>query len=106
MPIDNSIQNRTFEDLFQGNIRYEVPFFQRAYSWERIQWKQLFDDIWEQIIIDVIDRIKEVNGDQNNNKGFRRTLLEHEHYLVLLLLEKEHQNHLSNVSLSLTDNKE
>jgi uncharacterized protein with ParB-like and HNH nuclease domain len=90
MPIDNSIQNRTFEDLFQGNIRYEVPFFQRAYSWERIQWKQLFDDIWEQIIIDVIDRIKEVNGDQKiTTKVLGEHLLEHEHYFgAIVVLEK------------------
>lgn len=90
MPIDDRIQNRTFEDLFISNIRYEVPFFQRAYSWERTQWKQLFDDIWEQIIVDVIERIKEVNGDQKiTTKVLEEHLLEHEHYFgAIVVLEK------------------
>ncbi|MBI4685405.1 MAG: DUF262 domain-containing protein [Nitrospirae bacterium] len=56
MPIDNSINNRTFEELFTNPISFEIPFFQRAYSWERQQWKQLIDDVWEQILPDVIEQ--------------------------------------------------
>ena len=62
MPIDDSINNRTFEELFSNPISFEIPFFQRAYSWQKRQWKQLIDDVWEQIIIDVIDQI----GDKND----------------------------------------
>ena len=31
-------------------VRFEIPFFQRGYAWERRQWDQLFLDIREQVI--------------------------------------------------------
>lgn len=49
MPTD-SVKNRTFKDAFNGTVRFEIPFFQRGYAWERRQWDQLFVDIQEQII--------------------------------------------------------
>lgn len=90
MPIDNSINNRTFEELFSGNVNFEIPFFQRAYSWTREQWKVLFDDIWEQIIADVI----EIMNDENPRELITIDLLEkhlsaHEHYFgAIVVLEK------------------
>ena len=44
------VQNRTFKDLFNGTVRFEIPFFQRGYAWEKKQWDQLFLDLQEQVI--------------------------------------------------------
>lgn len=94
MPIDDSINNRTFEELFCNPISFEIPFFQRAYSWQKRQWKQLIDDVWEQIIIDVIDRI----GDKNDEhyvtmEILEKHLLEHEHYFgAIVVIEKKNSN--------------
>ena len=49
MPTEG-VQNRTFKDLFSGTVRFEIPFFQRGYAWEKKQWDQLFLDLQEQII--------------------------------------------------------
>ena len=49
MPTDG-VQNRTFEGLFRTTVRFEIPFFQRGYAWEKKQWDQLFLDLQEQII--------------------------------------------------------
>lgn len=90
MPIDNSINNRTFEELFSNPISFEVPFFQRAYSWERQQWKQLIDDVWEQILPDVIEQTRNDNtGDKFTIEKLEKQLLEHEHYFgAIVVLEK------------------
>ena len=81
MPIDNSINNRTFEELFTNPINFEIPFFQRTYSWEREQWKQLIDDVWEQIITDVFEHITDKNDPEEITKEkIEKHLFEHEHY--------------------------
>ena len=49
MPTEG-VKNRTFKDLFTGTVRFEIPFFQRGYAWEKKQWDQLFLDLQEQII--------------------------------------------------------
>jgi len=49
MPTD-SVKNRTFKDTLNGTVRFEIPFFQRGYAWEKKQWDQLFLDLKEQII--------------------------------------------------------
>ena len=85
MPIDNSIQNRTFEELFQNPISFEIPFFQRAYSWEQRQWKQLFDDIVDQTN-DVIEQIKD---EKISKEILDKHLFENEHYFgAIVVLEK------------------
>ncbi|MCG2708856.1 MAG: DUF262 domain-containing HNH endonuclease family protein [Thermodesulfovibrionales bacterium] len=89
MPMDDSINNRTFEELFSTPISFEVPFFQRAYSWEKQQWKQLFDDVWEYILPDIADREK-----KNNKKREEKTTLEeikdyflkYEHYFGAIVV--------------------
>lgn len=49
MPTENVI-NRDFHDLFSSQtVRYEIPFFQRGYAWNKRQWKQLMDDIQDQV---------------------------------------------------------
>lgn len=53
--INDNVRNRTFREMFSGPIRYEIPFFQRGYAWEKKQWDQLFEDICEQILPDVDD---------------------------------------------------
>ncbi|MFA6426685.1 MAG: DUF262 domain-containing HNH endonuclease family protein [Phycisphaerae bacterium] len=89
MPIDNSINNRTFEELFNNPISFEIPFFQRAYSWERQQWKQLIDDVWEQILPDAIEQIKIDNTGDKIMEKLEKQLLEHEHYFgAIVVLEK------------------
>ncbi len=87
MPIDNSINNRTFEELFSNPISFEIPFFQRSYSWERRQWKQLIDDVWEQIIIEEI--VYNNTDEKFIMEKFKKQLLEHEHYFgAIVVLEK------------------
>jgi uncharacterized protein with ParB-like and HNH nuclease domain len=49
MPTDG-VKNRTFKELLNGTVRFEIPFFQRGYAWEKKQWDQLFLDINEQIV--------------------------------------------------------
>ena len=49
MPTE-AVRNRTFKDLFNGTVRFEIPFFQRGYAWEKKQWDQLFFDLQEQVI--------------------------------------------------------
>ena len=41
----NAISNRNFKSLFQSQIRYEIPFFQRGYVWEKTQWSRFIEDI-------------------------------------------------------------
>lgn len=90
MPIDDSINNRTFEELFSNPISFEIPFFQRSYSWERQQWKQLIDDVWEQILPDIREQMVADNGgDENIKEKFEKHLLAHEHYFgAIVVLEK------------------
>lgn len=90
MPIDNSINNRTFEELFNNPISFEIPFFQRAYSWERQHWKQLIDDVWEYILPDVIEQMdKDNTGDKYTMEKLEKHLYEHEHYFgAIVVLEK------------------
>jgi hypothetical protein len=52
MPTD-SVKNRTFKDTLNGTVRFEIPFFQRGYAWEKKQWDQLFLDLKEQIIDEI-----------------------------------------------------
>jgi len=40
-------QETTFKELVQGEKQYQVPLYQRTYSWEREQLRQLWDDVLE-----------------------------------------------------------
>ncbi|WP_335983894.1 GmrSD restriction endonuclease domain-containing protein [Streptomyces sp. CA2R106] len=40
-------QETTFNDLVQGEKQYQVPLYQRTYSWGREQLQQLWDDVME-----------------------------------------------------------
>lgn len=53
MPTSN-VLNRSFKELFEIGVRYEIPFFQRGYAWELRQWKKLFEDIQTEIIETVV----------------------------------------------------
>ena len=90
MPIDDSINNRTFDELFCSPVSFEIPFFQRGYSWERRQWKQLIDDVWEQILPDVFEQTRNDNTcDKFTMEKLEKQLLEHEHYFgAIVVLEK------------------
>jgi uncharacterized protein with ParB-like and HNH nuclease domain len=52
MPTD-AVKNRTFRDLLTGTVRFEIPFFQRGYAWDKKQWDQLFIDLQEEVIDDL-----------------------------------------------------
>lgn len=49
MPTSNVV-NRSFDEMFNIGVRFEIPFFQRGYAWENRQWKKLFEDIQSEII--------------------------------------------------------
>ncbi len=49
MPTD-SVKNRTFKDILASTVRFEIPFFQRGYAWDRKQWDQLFLDLQEEVV--------------------------------------------------------
>jgi hypothetical protein len=38
---------RTISDVLTNQIRYEIPAYQRPYSWEKGNVEQLLDDVWE-----------------------------------------------------------
>lgn len=63
MPTEN-VGNYNFETIFSQNIRFEIPFFQRGYAWEKRQWDQLFIDIEEQIIAEC-DDLQEVENQEH-----------------------------------------
>ena len=44
------IINRNFADIFSGEMRYKIPFFQRGYVWGAKNWNQLKQDVEEQIL--------------------------------------------------------
>ena len=50
------IVNRNFADIFSGDMRYVIPFFQRGYVWGSRNWNQLKQDIEEQILEPAQDR--------------------------------------------------
>jgi len=66
MPTD-AVKNRMFKDMLKGTVRFEIPFFQRGYAWEKKQWDQLFLDVQEQILDELnsgspIDRVEHFFG--------------------------------------------
>ena len=36
---------QTIYDLFQQNVQYTIPLFQRHYVWGRDEWEALWEDI-------------------------------------------------------------
>ena len=34
-----------FKSIIEGTNQYVTPLFQRTYSWDKREWKQLWDDI-------------------------------------------------------------
>lgn len=51
MPTSNGeIINRNFADIFSGEMRYVIPFFQRGYVWGSRNWNQLKQDLEEQVL--------------------------------------------------------
>ena len=80
MPTDG-VFNRSFQSIFSGTVRYEIPFFQRGYAWTRDQWKQLLADLEKQVVAEV--------GDDG-------TFDDHEHFFgPVVVLEKTKAPHPS-----------
>jgi hypothetical protein len=42
------LKYNNIRELFENNLEIRIPAYQRAYTWERKQWKQFFDDLVEQ----------------------------------------------------------
>ena len=83
-----------------------MPFFQRSYSWKQQQWKQLFDDIWDYIIPDVIDQIKE-NPDQALTRDlFEDGLSAHEHYFGAIVVLERQNSHPSLKTFTIIDGQQ
>lgn len=78
MPTSN-VLNRNFHDLFNIQVRFEIPFFQRGYAWEQRQWKKLFEDIQTEVIENV----------SNNN------FEEEEHFFGPIVVLEKISNHPS-----------
>ena len=59
MPNEN-VGNKSFRELFNQNVQFVIPFFQRGYAWEKRQQDALFQDIEDQILneADEIEDIK------------------------------------------------
>lgn len=88
MTNEGKVISRTFEEMFENPVRYEIPFFQRAYAWDRPNWKQLDDDIREQILKDVLEKIED-NNQEFNTDNLQEYLLEYEHFFgAIVILEK------------------
>lgn len=88
MPDEKNVVSRTFEEMFEHPVRYEIPFFQRAYAWDRPNWKQLDDDIEEQILKDVLERIQD-KGEKVSTETLQEHLYEYEHFFgAIVVLEK------------------
>ncbi len=44
-PVQFDTKNQSFRQIMGNGLKYNVPRFQRDYSWEDEQW----DDLWEDI---------------------------------------------------------
>lgn len=60
------VEKTTFRQLFQNKIQFIIPFFQRGYAWDKDQWKQLFEDIENEILNDLTHN----NNDLSNLEHF------------------------------------
>jgi len=47
MPDVFNPQSKTIEEIFDGNVYYEIPAYQRPYSWESQHVDELWEDIYE-----------------------------------------------------------
>jgi uncharacterized protein with ParB-like and HNH nuclease domain len=47
MPDIFNPQSKTIEEIFDGNVYYEIPAYQRPYSWESQHVDELWEDIYE-----------------------------------------------------------
>ena len=70
-----NIRYHSFQDLFESNVLYKVPFFQRSYAWEKEQWSHFHEDIEEQILKnlsnDIEERsLKDLEEDLKNQRYF------------------------------------
>jgi uncharacterized protein with ParB-like and HNH nuclease domain len=52
---NEDVGNKSFRELFNQNVSFVVPFFQRGYAWDKRQWDALFQDIDEQILNEADD---------------------------------------------------
>lgn len=78
-PDHSPIISRDFQSIFAGAVRYEIPFFQRGYAWQKDEWKELLTDLEEQVMAEV--------GEDGN-------FADHEHFFgPVVVLEKPNAPH-------------
>ena len=44
-------QETTFQNVVQGEKQFQIPLYQRTYSWGRKELEQLWSDIFEQALL-------------------------------------------------------
>ena len=52
---NEKVGSKSFRELFDRNVSFIVPFFQRGYAWDKRQWDNLFQDMEEQILDEADD---------------------------------------------------
>lgn len=77
--MSQSVQKTSFRKLFEGNIQFVIPFFQRGYAWKQEQWRQLFDDINDEII-----------NELNRDDDYR----DYEHFFSSIVVMAKNNNEL------------
>ncbi len=68
--------NQTFKALMGNSVKYNVPHFQRDYSWDKEQWEELWEDI---------ENLNEEEEDIEN-------LNEEEHYMGYIVLQRNEKD--------------
>ncbi len=41
------LQDKTIQDLMEGDSKFYIPSYQRGYRCSKLQVKELLDDLWE-----------------------------------------------------------
>lgn len=78
------VNKRTLKELFQKDIRYEIPTFQRSYVWER-------DNQWEPLWVDVCNTAERYREMLAKEKGNHPLAEENtgKHFMGAVVLQQE-----------------
>ena len=84
----------TFRQLFQQDVQYQVPIFQREYVWTlEDQWEALWEDI-QSAAEEYLTRLGEVNGDGEVDDSDRAKAqrLTRRHFMGAVVLQQKQGN--------------
>ena len=80
----------TFKQLFQQDVQYQVPIFQREYVWTlENQWEALWEDI-QSTAEEYLTRLGEFNGDPA--KAAKAQRLTRKHFMGAVVLQQKQGN--------------